>query len=80
MYARYLAKELKISENPRSPDVPPGDFSELSGNLLGTYHVRLNQKHRIFYTVSECEQTVYIDKIEIEGRVKVLQLLGHDLK
>ena len=82
IYNRYKEKESKIALNPKNPDVPQGDFSELKGNLKGIYHVRLNQKHRIFYTVSDKDKSIYIDEIEeiSDGKVKILQALGHDLK
>lgn len=83
LYEKYLDKEKKIAENPRNPDIPPGDFSELKGNLNGVYHIRLNQKHRIFYTISDKEKSIFIDKIEendVDGYVRILQTFGHDLR
>lgn len=82
LYARYLEKEKEISINPKCPNVPQGDFSELKGNLKVIYHIRLNQKHRIFYTISDNEREIYIDKIEEipDGKVKILQAFGHDLR
>ena len=81
-YKRYLEKEKRIAENPKRPNVPQGDFSELTGNRKGVYRLRINQKHRVFYTVADEEHLVYIDEIEFfyEGIVHILQTQGHDLK
>lgn len=79
LYKKYEEREKLISINPYSPAVPKGDFSQMKG-YKNLYHVRINQKHRIFYSVTRYldDFEVIIEGIEIEGKVKILQTYGHD--
>ena len=79
LYEKYLKREELIAQNPYSPNVPEGDFSKMKG-YKNLYHVRINQKHRIFYSVTKNPDgiEINIEGIEIEGKIKILQTYGHD--
>lgn len=46
------------------------------------YHVRINQKHIIFYSIFENDGNIEIniEGAEFEGIVKILQAYGHDFE
>jgi len=50
---------------------------QLTGPLKGKRSVRINLKHRIFYTIDQT--IIIIDAITYEGTISVLQAFGHDL-
>ena len=81
LFEKYNEREKLIAENPYAPKVPKGDFSKMVG-YKNLYHVRLNQKHRIFYSVTEYgdEVEINIEGIEVEGKVKIMKTYGHDYK
>lgn len=81
LYRKYEERENLIASNPYSPDVPQGDFSKMKG-YKNLYHVRINQKHRIFYSITKIDDHIEVDieGIEIEGKVKILQAYGHDFE
>ena len=84
LYKEYLLIEKALEENPFRPNLPqshiPKNGIKLQNYKLDTYHVKLTAKDRIFYRIDKYNKTIIIDNLELEGNVKFLQLLGHDLK
>jgi Txe/YoeB family toxin of Txe-Axe toxin-antitoxin module len=64
-------KELtEIKQNPYIGKI-------LTGPLKGKRSVRINLKHRIFYTFDNIK--IIIEDVEYNGTISILQAFGHDL-
>lgn len=75
-----------LKENPYHPNLPkskiPRNGIKMNGVTkkgLQVYHVKLTKEDRIFYTIDKNKEIILINNIEIEGIVKLMKLLGHDL-